>query len=630
MSTYESVSSAQCAHNLAAINSTWPSSGNDPTPSPSGSYSIPAVSSPPSLGFHARDGTDLAQLESWLTLQGFRTDVDLPAAFEVDVLQQGQRVQVQSSVDSSTSARTPPELNTIAYDDPETAAHNHGCPPRPYSRFGDRPRTSTSKQQYVYGLRRDIFQRLVESMRQMLMDSSKSDSKVGSRSYREKAWDDCHAESVYTLQDVDLEHVIARVVRVLEAFHHASILCIRDPDRQNGLAEGESIWGSKAILPQALKEADTATTITVPQTYITPMGWEECPVPPNEQPPKHGETKTTATLVSHSSVTTTTEISWTTSNRAASVPDIDGHTAAPHVSSELCSPDVGYAVDTTDAGGQKREIRASVESVSFHPRDVHSSRRASMADTASRAHVGSYPPAKPSAGSSSSSIVSFPALHIRHCTNDWLSPPPTTPAAMGRSEANLYNVGIDARTGPNGFFASLPRAERAVPTPGVCTDDFHFTFPVFTDRNNPAAPPPDDHSSHKQKLGASIGTSAGRKRNSHCAAPADTEAGSSSMLRKLRHGSVQLGHALASVVRGAAQAQQPQRAEQRRRVSSVDQMKAILDRTSQQHRPADTVGHLRARMVSGGDVGHRTCNTCSEDGRPHVCMDDAASSVGSP
>jgi hypothetical protein len=628
MSTFEGVSSVQCADDLASSSSTGPCSAEDGKPSLFKAEQTPIVSSPPSPVGNAGEGSRLAQIMSWLTLAGFRTDVSLPAAFEVDGLQQGQQTPAESDAASSTSTGALSASSTIVDQDLGTVGHNRGAPPRTDPGVDSWSHTSKLEQRYVCGLRHDIFQHLVENVRQMLIDSSESDGKVCSRSITEKAGNDSPAEKIYTLEDVGLESIVARVVRVLEALHHASILSFHDRRRQNRPVGRESIRVSKAILPQAPKEADTATTITVPQTYITPMVWEEQHPLPNEQPRMYQAMTATTTLLSHSTVASTTEISWTTSNRVAPVPNVDDDPAAPHLPSCSRSCSVGCPSGTTDTGGQERKIRANVDSVSFPPQETSSTRQGSVAETASRAYVDSYPSAKPSEGSSESSIISFPALRVRHCTNDWLSPPAATPAAMGRSDANLYNAGIDAHTGPNGFFSFQPPAEKPVAAPGVPTDDLNFAWPAFASGYDPMVP--DNHGNDNHKLGTSIGTSAGRKRSSHHAVPPDVEAGGSSMLQRLRQGSVQLGHALASAVGGSGHAQQPQRAGQGRRASSVDRMKAILDRTSPRHGATDSVGNPRVGMVvSSSEVRHRSCDACSEDGRPHICIDDTASSIGS-
>lgn len=631
MSTSEGVSSAPCVLDSAAINITRTSSPDDGKPTASKTDLAAAVSSPPSPVIPSGESPDPAQPVSWLTLGGFHPDGDSPAALEVYRLQERRQSQFESDTDSSKSDRTFLASTTILHDAPGTALQTRGAPPPPSPGADTRSQASTLEQRYGCGLRHHVFQHLVESARQMLTDSARSDAKACSRSNTEGVGQDCPTEAVYSLRDVDLERIVVHVVRVLDTLHHANIRSLRDPDRQDRPEKGESSGVSKAILPQAPKEADTATTITVPQTYITPACWEKRhPVPPDEQPRMSGARRTTTILVSHNAIESTAEISWSTRSPLASVSETADHLVARHVSSDLPSQGGGYPFDTTDTGGQERNIQTSVDSANFHPQDHCSSRLASTVDTACRAHFDSYPPAKPSIGSSKSSIVSFPALQRRHCTNDWLSPPAATPAAMGRSETNLYNVGVDAHTGPHGFFACQPAAERPVAGPGARNaDDLSFTPPAWGSRHGPA--PPDDRGNHKSKVGASIGTSAGRRLSNYHAAPPDAEAASSSVLQKLRRGSVQFGHALASAVKGAAHAQQPQRAGRGRRASSADQMKAILDRASPPpRRPTDAVGLLRVGMVSSSEAGRGDRDACSEDGRPHVCMFDAASSIGSP
>jgi hypothetical protein len=380
-----------------------------------------------------------------------------------------------------------------------------------------------------------------------------------------------------------------------------------------------SIAGPRAILPQAPKRADTATTITLPQSYITPIGSIEGELAVIPQSVTYEEATTTTTLVSHSTITSKTEISWTTGNRITSSHHVEpDHPAATLAYSECRSQPLQHQDTSPGPGCEEQNIRASVGSVTFQAEDSPTSRRSSRTLSASRAYIEGYPPGNASIVSSESSITSCPALRKRHCTNDWLTPPAATPGAKDSNKANLYNVGIDAHAGPGGFFSSSA-VERPLVTPAVTADDSIFVEPGFGAARDAGF----DGSTHK--LGTSIGISTSRRRSHHVLLP-ESALASSSVLQKLRRGSAPPGHALGSV--GVGQAQQPQQTEQGRRASSVDRMRVILERTSAHHGRRDTMGHRKAKMVSRS-AASRPPDTGSEDGRPHLCADHRHSSYGS-
>jgi len=612
MSFPEVTSSAQSAIDPASLTSLRRSSRDGVTSGLVETEHIPSVSSSATASRYAGGRSKLAQLVSWLMLRGFHTNTKLPAAFEVDILWQGNISG--SNSDSSKSTGAPSVCDTME------GGHREGSVPDRTAHV----QTIKHEQQYVCGLRHDIFQHLIEDVRRLLHDSYDADGKVRGGSTTEKANDDLPTAAVYILQDAELARIVARVVRVLETLHHASIISLRDQGSHGRAPERKSITPSTAILPQAPKKPDTATTITLPHTYITPAGLDEQSMALDIWPERYEEPTTNTTLVSHSAVTGTTEISWTTRDGITSTSKADDDSYARHAPSDPRSSSVGDADNVLTATTGEGKPRASVGSITSWARGTPASRRVSAAE---RAHVVSYPPAQPSLDGSEGSIVSFPALRVRHCTNDWLIPPAATPVAMGRNDANLYNAGIDAHTGSDGLFSAPSASRKSVVESAPPVTNLNFTLPDFTTGHRNATLWPDSHT--HDKLGTSIGMSAGRKRSSHHAMSPDTESGSSSMLQKLRQSSAQIGHALASAVAGSSHVHEPVQAEQGRRTSSVGRMKAILDRSLPQPSPTPMMGNSRVGMVLSGDARRRACDTCSEDSRPHMCMDEGASSVGS-
>lgn len=553
-----------------------------------------------------RSGQDpmFVQLELWLTAAGFNTSPNLPAAFEIDGTRHRQQPVTVSSSGSLASNKELSVSGTVVNADPDPDGYDEG-PYNDHGRHLDSEdhlfRIPNHGRPYVCGLRHDIFQSLVENVRQMLTDRSNVEEETDSRSYAENLEQDFPTTSRFSIQESDIPRIVARVIRVMEALHHASILSLAGQTPHDGAAKRRSMDVLKAILPRGAKEADTATTFTVPQTYITPMDSAEQSPSSHSQPPMYEGMTMTTTLVSHSTVMGKTEISWTSSQRGASLPHAGDNATAPHVSAAVLTRNVGHYDDITEVA------------------DTPTSRRASAAETASRAHVEGYPLENPSVRSSQCCITSFPALRVRHCTNDWIIPPVATPGFTDRGKVDLYNVGIDAHTGPGAIVPSQSTTERCLSTPAITAIDFSFTVPRFGIEKKRVS----DGDTHKLRV--AIGKSAGRRR-SHNAPTSEPLTGASSMLQKLRQGSVQIGQALR--VGGSGHAHQTIHIDQGRRASSMDQMKAILDKTSAHQKLKDT-SHQEPKMVVN-KAASRSADTCSEDGRPHLCSDERGSSYGSP
>ncbi|KAH8902200.1 hypothetical protein BR93DRAFT_361847 [Coniochaeta sp. PMI_546] len=562
------------------------------------------------------------QMQSWPPLSGFN-ERNLPAAFEVDEKRRRRALDDGYIPGSSASSRELSLPSALVKLDPDARRHEDSTSSRQMPGMGiaDIPgNISDHETQYICGLRRDIFPDFLESARRILTKTANVDKRGTRRPSSTEVASEVvpNATTTRALEDDDLRCIIAHVVRILGALHHASILSLHGLDSPLGSTERESVAVSKAILPQATKEADTATTITLPQSFITPIGTSEEPAASNAQLVTYEETKTTTTLVSHSTVTSKTEISWITSSRVASSHDLGD--SARRDSADSRSLSVRSHDNSMDAHGGARDVRASVDRVTFLPQDTTASRRESTAEATSRAHVDFYPSVDSSVGSSERSIVSFPALQARHCTNDWLSPPASTPGVKDGSDTNLYDAGIDAHTGTSGFASPHSSTGMFTSASPVTSSDLAFIEPAYKRGLELMS---DDH---VHRLGTSLGTSSGRKR-SHHAVHADAQGESSSVLQKLRNGSVQFGQALASAVGGSGHVQQ--QSEQDRRVTGVDRMKAILDRSSAQHGGMDAGALPRVGAASPKVAEDRRCETCSEDGRPHMCVDEGMSSNGS-
>jgi hypothetical protein len=555
---------------------------------------VSAVPTPLAHALDIAEQSHLAQLPPWLNQGCSHAVPSLPPAFEVDWLQLEHNNR--SYMGGPESTGPPWTSSTVVDRDHGNLAHTHGAESQPF----------LPQQEYVRGLRRDIFQHLMEVVCRMCAESSVAP----------KEGYDSSPGIQYRVRGKDLENIVAHVVQVMGTLHHASMLSLRNHTRLGKPPARRLIVLSTAVLPQAPRAADTATTITLPQTCITYEGLErQLKTPATES--------TTATLVAHNIVPSITEISWATNDRSPSPSTASYSAMAPGLSADVYSRSCGRHGDTWDAGDRESEFRDSVHNVTLQPQGGLRGRRTSVAG---RALVDSCPPAKPSSGTSGSSIVSFPALTARHCTND-LSSPVSTPTPMGRSGGELYDAGIDAHTGLERFHVAQPAARWPDERPSPLITKLTFNIPAFAKGHGEDDLVP-KHQAHR--LGSSIGTSAGRKRSNHSTMSLTVESGRPSMLQKLRRGSAQLVDALSSAVGGSHHTQRPQPADQRRRASSVDRITEILGKAAPPTTGRTEVGRKpQVEMIARSETGHGRCDPCSQDGRPHICVDETGSSVGS-
>jgi hypothetical protein len=515
-----------------------------------------------------------SQLLSWLKLGGFHIGPDLPAAFEVD--------------------------NNKPHDRDGGTRHEHKADTERRVLAGP---VHKQGQAYVCGLRHDIFQNLMDSTRQMLARHSTSTKHSTSPPASISIGSEHQADHVYTVGDEDLECVVAHVVRVMETLHHATMLSLRGQDRNTEATSGERTSTSTAIMPRLSKTApDTATTISFPQSYITPF------TSTGQLTPQSPLVDIT-TLLTRGSITSNTEIDWIASDRAAAFHHVDPDvlTAA---SSGSHSPAETMQGTSASAGGKHGKRRGSVFTSTLPTPDTLSeNRRRSV--SAAKTYAEANPSGPPSHSSSESQIMSFPALKKRHCTNDWLIPPAGTPGPDDSpAKADLYALGIDAHTGASAYMTQ-PNIQKLPLTPAIEASNFMFRTPSYAADALKTAEVP-------HKVGASIGTSTGRRLSSSHTVALEPSRRRSSIFWKLGRGSVQIGHASGSVVGSAGVGNM----DTMRRSSSVEMMRAILEKaTAAESGRRETVAHAHWEP-SIGRSSLLPLKPCSEDGRPHICTDD--------
>lgn len=352
----------------------------------------------------------------------------------------------------------------------------------------------------------------------------------------------------------------------METLHHASILSDRSQDWPVEASPTKRTSLTNAITPRSSKkEAETATTIRIPHPYITPM---------------------------------------------ISVEDTPARIETPLVS----------ATDPVTGNVQGGNARLSTLKLSIPGASPENRRRSGPTmKSASEAHHRR----SSSHNSSESQIVSFPTLIKRHCTNDWIIPPAATPGPKEPTRADLYALGIDAHTGPSAYFVPPSNISQQLLTPAVEASGFRFRTPSYAEAGKEE--PKTDEPRH---LGASMGSAAGRKMSASPAVTSEPGSRRGSLFWKFGRNSVQLSNGTDSAAASAGLSRQPSQTHLHRggrRSSSVELMRAILDRGPPPPTPTSgrrgTVSHVQS------DVGQkrpslRPPNTCSEDGRPHLCTED--------
>lgn len=236
-------------------------------------------------------------------------------------------------------------------------------------------------------------------------------------------------------------------------------------------------------------------------------------------------------------------------------------------------------------------------------------------------------------------ITSFPELRSRHCTNEWLNPPPEPDKTVEVTEDDLYVQGVDAHCG-NPSRISVIVLEGDPPKPRHCNHELFGENPFCkatecsTDIPVARSPRP---SVAEKRLGSSIGTSAHRRRSSQFVAQhphstaEDQDNVLPSIMEKIRRSGRKIfkhrGRKSSDQRSGefATPYNSPDELQARSAIRSRDSI--VKERTLEPPR-VDHAGIYEAltgsRLVIPGRRG-----TCSEDNRPHVCEDDL-SSVPSP
>lgn len=231
-------------------------------------------------------------------------------------------------------------------------------------------------------------------------------------------------------------------------------------------------------------------------------------------------------------------------------------------------------------------------------------------------------------------ITSFPELRSRHCTNEWLNPPPEIKKVVEVTDDDLYLQGVDAHCG-NPSRMSIIVVEGDPPKPRHCDHNLFGENP-FCKESDCSVEPPEAESPRlsmaEKRLGASIGASSHRRRSSQVAmvqqnaVVQDPDNLLPGLIDKIRRGGRKIftkhrSHKSSDQRSGecATPYNSPDEQHQRSAIRSRDSI--VRERTPE---PAsiDHAGIYEALTGSRLVVPRRRRDTCSEDNRPHVCEDD--------
>lgn len=236
-------------------------------------------------------------------------------------------------------------------------------------------------------------------------------------------------------------------------------------------------------------------------------------------------------------------------------------------------------------------------------------------------------------------ITSFPELRSRHCTNEWLNPPPEIKKTVEITEDDLYIQGVDAHCG-NPSRISVVVLEGDPPKPRHCNHDLFDENP-FCKAIECSTDLPVTHSPRvsiaEKRLGASIGTSSHRRRSSQFVTQQpgliveDQDHLLPGFMDKIRRGGRKIFKHRArksSDQRSGEFATPYNSPDDLQAQSAIRSRDSIVRERTIEPPQVDQAGIYEA-LTGSRLVVPRRRGTCSEDNRPHECEDDLLS-VGSP
>ncbi|KAF5000766.1 hypothetical protein FGRMN_1534 [Fusarium graminum] len=430
------------------------------------------------------------------------------------------------------------------------------------------------------------------------------------------------AKGLYLIGDKDIRDVVSIVLDETLKNDHIDV-----PERKKTTTESSETRplprlndSSQSILVPPPMAVDPATTINLPKTSYANINATDMQV--------HTRTRGTASEATTTVITrrSVAEITW-----ARAYPKGNAATSQTHFRtvSDCCSPSHGDLRSCLD-DRQRNHHKVAKGDLVFRHYAAPKSTAEILADI--MCHKSFEQQLRISDGTV---ITSFPRLFSKDCTADMLSSPTNTEDPKNFAPSMLYEHGVDAHSGLDEPGSSGPPGRTPKPTP--CNDIGFATNPFDADFNVAAAESRGLPAllAAERKLSASLYADTRRRQSTQVAGiegeMPDIENGPrQSLMRKIRQGGHRLFHKhhhLKSIGRDPSATSEEDSSQNGDGLRSMDSDTGQLHQLSP--RP-DNSATYETITESGPRVHGQNEDTCSEDNRPHECVNDLSSRETSP
>lgn len=495
---------------------------------------------------------------------------------------------------------------------------------------------------YVAGLRRDHYMRLRDRVHMHFLEC-------------------CHTHSTYLLgadadqfcrylnSDYDMKEILEYAFQFVYGLGGAgkcasSLPSSSSPSRRKA-CKSERL---SHAMPQPPKLADPVTTISVPRPSFAGLNSEDG-LPNSVR--CVANTVTTMTVISGESIT---EITWLPIEGIPS-PDQYVSSCLPPVRPSSDSIYSACPFPSNRSYGDRSNIARESTRTHFEGLKMNSSRPHRQSEAPKTNDPTPYEKRNFSASHiTEHQITSLPVPCKCAGTNDWIRPPTRV---LERDLAAPHNIGIDSHCVSDSIGAPDPKHEsyRRPKHEQIIFQGPSFVRPFEValvgkqSSDNPGSPGPSTQLS--KRLGSSIGSASGRRRSSqHPKATRLTNSLPTLAFKKLRSGSVHVGHALVALVGAGDESGKRNSSKQLANVfastyplnqggreQDSDQCGSLSAGRIQAFIKGSELDAARAKTGASGskegiDRGTRGLevngkargrrDTCYEDGRPHSCQDD--------
>jgi hypothetical protein len=243
-------------------------------------------------------------------------------------------------------------------------------------------------------------------------------------------------------------------------------------------------------------------------------------------------------------------------------------------------------------------------------------------------------------------MTSFPRLGSRHCTKDWLNPPPEMRDLLRRVSADLYHQGVDAHCGISTEAVSpINEAPRRLTQCNYALfrdSPFSGDEPGSSGRQQTEAEPP---SLVDKRMGSLIGSSTHRRRSSQIPDSQNLmkdfkDTVLPSLMDKILNGGHKMihqkhdeHHARKHAAHNGMLTPNNSQADDPKSPGKPRSRDSLVREHTPEPQTVDRAGIYEAMTGSRLAVPKRRRDTCSEDNRPHTCefeIDSASGYSGSP